>query len=144
MNKSFRKWTVCSLAVSLVVFFFSACKTVDYAYRHHVSGRVIDAATSKPVPDVLVRRVFAEQGDQDSGPAMYRQQTDESGRFLFHYSGLGGKPTAKQQWTLKLSHNDYADKTVRISISWRQINTNSNQSSYGYVKNDLLIKMQSR
>lgn len=116
-----------------------ACAKVDYAYRHDVSGRVVDDQTGRAVPGAIVERI------EDGVPAgavrdLYRRETDGAGRFRFEYSGLGGRPEQCQTWLLHVRAAGYRPKTVTNTIAWQPY-SESSASRFGYVLTNLGIRL---
>ena len=118
----------------------ASCRTVDYAYRHDVSGRVTDES-GRPAAGVRVYRI----GENDDAllpgslnPQLYKRTTDPDGRFAFTYSGLGRKPVASLPWRLIALSPDFRPKTFDFQVAWQPF-TDKNTQNYGYVKHDVQL-----
>ena len=127
-------WKWMSLGLLLLaglIIIQCACKTVDYMYRHDVSGVVVDE-NNNPVVGALVYR-------PEGVDYIYERITDDQGQFSFEYSGLGREPEEFLEWTLMIEHEGYQNQELIIQIPW--VNYEEGREDYGYVKQDIQIQV---
>lgn len=103
----------------------------DYAYRHEVSGKVMDE-NNIPIQGAIVYR-------PEGLESLYKRITDEEGQFLFEYSGLGPEPTEEMHWTIIIEHPDYQTRQMEIRLPF--YSDIENFEEYGYILRDLEIKL---
>lgn len=125
-------------ALSLLTVAVGACRTVDYAYRHEVSGRVLNAANGIPVAGVTVERLEAGMTNTPVRD-IYRRLTAADGTFSFLYSGLGPRPAAAQEWVLSLRKPGYVTSLVTNRVPWTPFT--EGRSNFGYVLGALDLRL---
>jgi hypothetical protein len=121
--------------VLLALLALASC--ADYAYRHHVSGRILDM-NGQPVAGALVKRVTDRKSERQYGSeSVYLQKTDMKGKFVFSFQGRGPKPEPRGVWTFVVTHPDFIAKEVSFTIPW----TDAEKPNFGYNLDGLEIRM---
>jgi hypothetical protein len=123
----------------LAVLALAASGCVDYVYRHHVTGTVVDAQ-SKPIAGATVRRVLAS-GEQFGVEPLYVRRTDDQGRFEFLHSGLGPKPEPSHTWILVVEHPGFEKARTRFEAGWIDPSPSGKIVEHGYVKLGVVIEL---
>lgn len=126
-----------ALVVSLAALAAGGC--VDYVYRHHVTGKVVDGG-DRPIAEATVRRVL-ESGEQYGLESLYARTTDAEGRFDFEHSGLGPKPEPSQTWILVVEHPRFDRERVEVEAGWIDPKPSGRLEEHGYVALDLKIRL---
>ena len=122
----------------IIIFFLKIVSCTDYAYRHKVSGKIVDIK-GNPIKKALVRRVLDLESQTQYGlPSLYKKYTDKNGYFEFNYTGRGRAPKSKAIWHIIVSHPDYKKLKTSIIVSWHD----SSNSNYGYIKEDIRLTLQ--
>ncbi|RYZ65030.1 MAG: carboxypeptidase regulatory-like domain-containing protein [Proteobacteria bacterium] len=107
----------------------------DHAYRHEIAGRVTDGAA--PVAGALVQRVN-DKGEPYGNDDAYRRVTDADGRFSFVAEGRGPSPMAYAPWTLHVTHEKHAERTLEVRATW----SDDRATCFGYCAKDLAVDMK--
>ena len=127
-----------SLKILIVVLCMQFhCKTIDYAYRHDISGKVTDSK-GKEISGATVCKIESRE-ENCSDRDLYIRSTDKNGNFQFIYSGLGPKPLAKIDWILKVKHPKYNPLIFEFSIEWTAF---KNNPQFGYIKKDITLELK--
>ncbi|MCC6274603.1 MAG: hypothetical protein IT569_01975 [Leptospiraceae bacterium] len=131
---SFAKLLFFSFVFSQTAFH---CKTVDYAYRHEIAGKIVDFK-GREIPGAVVCKIESVE-EKCTEREIYTRITDRKGNFQFIYSGLGGKPEPKMIWILLVKHPKFNPLIDKFNIDWIPF---QNSPEYGYIKKDVLLEMQ--
>lgn len=132
-----KHFSIAALLAALTTLCAGGC--VDYVYRHHVTGTVVDP-DDKPVSGATVRRVLAS-GEQYGLENLYLRTTDAQGRFDFAHSGLGPKPERSQTWILVVEHPRFDRERIELEARWIDPKPSGRLEEHGYVALDAEIRL---
>lgn len=129
---------VIRFAIAAIALLSAGC--VDYVYRHHVTGTVVDAE-QKPVAGATVRRVL-DSGEQFGLEELYVRRTDQEGRFEFEHSGLGPRPEPSHTWILLVERPGFETERAAFEAAWIDPSPSGKIVEHGYVKLDVVIRLR--
>jgi hypothetical protein len=104
------------LFVCAFLSFASACR--DYAYRHDISGTVVDSKGA-PVASAVVQRI--DDKDKPYGvDELYKRTTNAKGEFQFVSEGRGPSPVPSAPWRFQVDFGNGETKIFGIDVPYEQ------------------------